>query len=164
MPLELVEGRFHRLLDDEAARERASEVCRILLCMGKMAVDLLTHEKREAARHVAICWLEQLYLFNLADLRAMLDGYGNAEEIVWVQEELENMGYWDFMRSNLEAAAGGRSVRLIARPRSASLAEGSSLRYAHHQQILIESALGLAARKVSACFKAGSQQSEKVAG
>ena len=71
----------------------------------------------------------------------MLDGYKSADEIVWIQEEPENMGYWDFVRPYLERAANGRPVRLVARPRSASPAEGSSARHAHHQQILIDAAL-----------------------
>jgi 2-oxoglutarate dehydrogenase E1 component len=162
-PAELADGRFHRMIDDAAARERAASVRRVLLCTGKMAVDLLTHEKREAATHVAICRLEQLYPLSLDDLRAMLDGYANADEIVWVQEEPENMGYWDFLRPNLEAAAGGRPVRLIARPRSASPAEGSSSRHAHHQQILIDAALSPAAKKTGRS-RAGSQQPQQVAG
>ena len=95
----------------------------------------------------------------------MLDGYGNAEEIVWIQEEPENMGYWDFVRPYLEDAANGRPVRLIARPRSASPAEGSSTRHAHHQQVLIETALAPLAKKTAGRARTGTQPApEKVAG
>ena len=85
----------------------------------------------------------------------MLDGYKNAEEIVWIQEEPENMGYWDFVRPYLERAANGRPVRLVARPRSASPAEGLSARHAHHQQMLIDAALAPQAVKAEARLKAG---------
>ena len=136
----------------------------MLLCTGKMAVDLLTSEKREAARNVAICRLEQLYPLNVDDLRTMLNGYTNADEIVWVQEEPENMGYWDFMRSNIEAAAAGRTVRLIARPRSASPAEGSSSRHTHHQQILVEAALAPTVQKAPGRSRGAKPAAEKVAG
>ncbi len=163
-PQELADGRFYRMLDDESALGRASEVRRVLLCTGKMAVDLLTSEKREAARNVAICRLEQLYPLNVDDLRTMLNGYTNAEEIVWVQEEPENMGYWDFMRSNIEAAAAGRTVRLIGRPRSASPAEGSSARHSHHQQLLVEAALAPTAPKASGRSRGAKPAAEKVAG
>jgi len=163
-PQELADGRFYRMLDDESALGRASEVRRVLLCTGKMAVDLLTSEQREAARNVAICRLEQLYPLNVDDLRTMLNGYTNAEEIVWVQEEPENMGYWDFMRSNIEAAAAGRTVRLIGRPRSASPAEGSSARHSHHQQLLVEAALAPTAPKASGRSRGAKPAAEKVAG
>ena len=82
-----------------------------------------------------------------------------------MQEEPENMGYWDFMRPYLEDAANGRPVRLIARPRSASPAEGSSTRHAHHQQILVEAALAPFARKTPGRTRTGTQPApEKVAG
>ncbi len=163
-PQELADGRFYRMLDDASARGRASEVRRVLLCTGKMAVDLLSSEKRDAATHVAICRLEQLYPLNVDDLRTMLSDYTNADEIVWVQEEPENMGYWDFMRSNIEAAAAGRTVRLIARPRSASPAEGSSSRHSHHQQILVDAALAPTAQKALGRARGAKPAAEKVAG
>ena len=72
----------------------------------------------------------------------MLDAYPNAEEIVWVQEEPENMGAWDFVRPLLLEAAGGRRSRRVARPRSASPAEGSAARHAINQQALVDQAYG----------------------
>ncbi|MFN7916559.1 MAG: 2-oxoglutarate dehydrogenase E1 component [Vicinamibacterales bacterium] len=160
-PIDLVEGRFQKMIDDVEAKARAADVRRVLVCTGKVAVDLFASEKRQAAPHVAICRLEQLYPINAADLQAMLDGYANAEEIVWIQEEPENMGYWDFVRGHLERAANGRPVRLIARPRSASPAEGSSASHAHRQQLLIDAALAPLARKGQGRSK---PQAVKVAG
>jgi 2-oxoglutarate dehydrogenase E1 component len=154
------------MIDDEAAQARAAEIQRVVLCTGKMFVDLVSSPNRAAATHVALCRLEQLYPINEKDLRAMLDGYGRAEEVVWIQEEPENMGYWDFVRPYVERAANGRPVRLIARPRSASPAEGSSARHTHHQQILIEAALAPQAKQPTTRMKAGRSQAatEKVAG
>ncbi|MGC4082490.1 MAG: 2-oxoglutarate dehydrogenase E1 component [Vicinamibacterales bacterium] len=160
-PIELAEGRFQKMIDDVEAKARAAEVRRVLLCTGKIAVDLMTSDRRAAASHVAICRLEQLYPINQADLTALIDGYGNAEEIVWIQEEPENMGYWDFVRPYLERAAGGRPVRLIARPRSASPAEGSSARHSHHQQLLVDAALAPLPKKAHGRSK---PQAVKVAG
>ena len=68
------------------------------------------------------------------------DRYAAAEEIVWVQEEPENMGALDFLRPYLVEAAAGRPVRAIARPRSASPAEGSAARHARQQQAIVEAA------------------------
>jgi 2-oxoglutarate dehydrogenase complex dehydrogenase (E1) component-like enzyme len=59
-----------------------------------------------------------------------------------VQEEPENMGAWDFIRPHLQEVSGGRSVRRVARPRSASPAEGSAARHSHNQQVLIAQAFG----------------------
>jgi 2-oxoglutarate dehydrogenase E1 component len=139
-PRELAEARFRMCIDDEEARGRAGDIRRVLLCSGKIYVDLVGSELRGQRRDVAICRLEQLYPLPMRELRAMFDGYAAAEEVVWVQEEPENMGAWDFVRTKLEELANGRPVRCIARPRSASPAEGSAARHARQQHLLIEAA------------------------
>ena len=142
-PLDLAEGRFRMAIDDDNARARAESIGRVVLCSGKMYVDLVSSELRAARPEVAVCRLEQLYPVPMRDLRAMLEGYPSAQEIVWVQEEPENMGAWDFIRPHLTEVAGGRPVRHIARPRNASPAEGSAARHGRHQQGLIEAAFSL---------------------
>ena len=146
-PRELSEGRFRTVIDDEESRGRAADIRRVILCCGKVYVDLVGSDKRAAAKDIAICRVEQLYPVPAQNLRALLDAYPSAQEIVWVQEEPENMGAWDFIRPHLVEAAGGRAVRVIARPRSASPAEGSAARHARQQQQLIEAAF--AASKAS---------------
>jgi 2-oxoglutarate dehydrogenase E1 component len=141
-PREFAEGRFRMVLPDDDATARAAEVRRVLACSGKVYVDLITSEHRAARPDVAVCRVEQLYPVPMRDLRAMLDGYPNAEEVVWVQEEPENMGAWDFIRPHLQELSGGRTVRRVARPRSASPAEGSVSRHALTQQALVNQAFG----------------------
>ncbi len=139
-PRDLAEGRFRTVIDDEDARGRAREIRRVLVCSGKVYVDLATSDKRAAARDIAVVRVEQLYPVPAQNLRATLDAYKDAAEIVWMQEEPENMGAWDFIRPHLAEAAAGRPVRVIARPRSASPAEGSATRHARQQQVLIDQA------------------------
>jgi 2-oxoglutarate dehydrogenase E1 component len=137
-PRDLAEGRFRTVIDDDEARGRAGEIDRVIVCTGKVFVDLAGSDKRAAAREVAIVRLEQLYPVPSQNLRAALDAYTGASEIVWMQEEPENMGAWEFIRPHLIEASAGRPVRVIARPRSASPAEGSAARHARQQQILID--------------------------
>jgi 2-oxoglutarate dehydrogenase E1 component len=157
-PRELAEGRFHVVLDDEERRGRAGDVRRIILCTGKVYVDLVGGDRRAAARDVAIVRVEQLYPVPAKGLRAALDAYGSADDIVWVQEEPENMGAWDFIRPHLVEAAGGRPVRAIARPRSASPAEGSAARHARQQQVLIEAAFAPSGKRAKAGTKPAAEQ------
>src|SRR4029453_14531072 len=103
-------------------------------------------EQGAAPPDMAICRLEQLYPVPMRDLRAMLDGYPDADEIVWVQEEPENMGAWDFIRPHLIEVSNGRTVRRVARPRSANPAEGSAALHAINQQALVNQAYGTAQR------------------
>ena len=163
-PRELAEGRFRTVIDDDEARERAADVRSVIACTGKVYVDLVGSDKRAAARELAICRVEQLYPVPAQNLRAMFDAYASAQEIVWVQEEPENMGAWDFIRPHLIEAAAGRPVRVIARPRSASPAEGSAARHARQQQLLIE-AVFAASKATEGRAKPGTKPTpEQVAG
>ncbi len=141
-PRQLTEGRFLTVLHDLEAEARASEVRRVLLCSGKVYMDLIAAEQRETRLDVAICRVEQLYPVPTHALRAALESFPNAEELVWVQEEPENMGVWEFIRSPLLDVAGGRPLRRVARPRSANPAEGSASRHGLNQQALVEQAYG----------------------
>jgi 2-oxoglutarate dehydrogenase E1 component len=162
-PRELAEGRFRTVIDDDEARERAGDIRRVIVCTGKIYVDLAGSDKRAAARDIAILRVEQLYPVPSEPLRAILEAYESADEIVWVQEEPENMGTWEFIRPHLIEAAAGRPVRLVARPRSASPAEGSAARHARQQQILID--VAFAPSKAAGRAKPGTKPThEHVAG
>jgi 2-oxoglutarate dehydrogenase E1 component len=138
-PRELAEGRWRPVLDDEVAK---SEVRRLILCSGKIAIDLLTSEDRAKAPEAAVIRVEQLYPFPVDDLQSVIESYPGAAEVVWVQEEPENMGAWEFVRPHLEALVRGRArLALLARPRASSPAEGSAARHARNQQLLIQRAL-----------------------
>ncbi len=141
-PRELAEGRFRMVIQDHEAESRAAEIRRVIVCSGKVYVDLMAAEQRATRPDIAICRLEQLYPVPMRDLRAAIEAFPEAGEVVWVQEEPENMGAWEFVRTHLQEVSGGRTVRRVARPRSASPAEGSAARHSHHQQMLIAQAFG----------------------
>jgi 2-oxoglutarate dehydrogenase E1 component len=141
-PRELAEGRFRMVIQDHEAESRAAEIRRVIVCSGKVYVDLMAAEQRATRPDIAICRLEQLYPVPMRDLRAAIEAFPDAGEVVWVQEEPENMGAWEFVRTHLQEVSGGRTVRRVARARSASPAEGSAARHAHHQQMLIAQAFG----------------------
>jgi len=141
-PRDLAEGRFRMVLPDPDVADRTTDIRRVLVCSGKVYADLVASEHRATRRDIAICRLEQLYPVPMRDLRAMFDNYSNADEIVWVQEEPENMGAWEFVRPHLIEVSNGRTVRRIARPRSASPAEGSAARHTLNQQALVNQAFG----------------------
>jgi 2-oxoglutarate dehydrogenase E1 component len=142
-PRELEEGRFLSVIDDQEGRQRAKQVRRLVLCSGKVYVDLVTSERRQTATEVAVARLEQLYPFPQVALRAVLDGYTALQEVVWLQEEPENMGAWEFVRPLLEELLGGRTpLRYVGRVRSASPSEGSAAWHQLTQKAIVEQAFG----------------------
>jgi 2-oxoglutarate dehydrogenase E1 component len=143
-PRELEEGRFRSVLDDVDARRRANTVKRLVLCSGKVYVDLVTSEQRAAASEVAICRVEQLYPFPRVALAEVFGGYPSLREIVWLQEEPENMGAWEFMRPLIEELIADRCpLRYIGRARSSSPSEGSAAWHQLNQRVLVEQAFDL---------------------
>ena len=74
----------------------------------------------------------------------MLDAYPSVRDVVWLQEEPENMGAWEFMRPLLEELIGDRCpLRYIGRARSASPSEGSAAWHQLNQKALVERAFDL---------------------
>ena len=149
-PRDLAEGRWQQVIDDAEARTREGDVRRLLLCSGKVAIDLLTSERRKESPGVAICRVEQLYPLPVNDIRRVIESYPALEQVVWVQEEPENYGAFEFVRPHLQAIVAGRyNFSYIARPRSSSPAEGSAARHAQNQAVLISQAFKIADRKPS---------------
>jgi 2-oxoglutarate dehydrogenase E1 component len=138
---DLAEGAWQPLIDDPRADGRRGDVHRLVLASGKVYYDLDAHALRGQRPQLAIARVEQLYPFRPDDYLAVLAGYPNLREVVWVQEEPENMGAWEFMRPRLEVLLEGRwPLRHISRARNASPAEGSSARHAINQAALVEMA------------------------
>jgi 2-oxoglutarate dehydrogenase E1 component len=143
-PQELSEGMFQPVIDDAEAQQRAPAVKRLVLCSGKVAIDLLTHERRAAAREVAICRVEQLYPFPKKGLADVIGGYPSLREVVWLQEEPENMGAWEFMRPRLDELFGDKhTLRYIGRARNSSPSEGSLAWHQLNQKALASLAFEL---------------------
>ena len=70
------------------------------------------------------------------------------------------MGAWEFVRPHLHEVSGKRAVKHVARPRSASPAEGSAARHAINQQAIVDQAFGVAPRKDGATARTARQDSE----
>ena len=138
-PADLAEGRFQMVIDDPSPQP--AKVRRLVLCSGKVAVDLLTSEQRKDNAHVAIARVEQLYPFPEDAIRKAIDGYAKLREVCWVQEEPENMGAWEFVRPLLETIIDARwPLRYIGRIRNSSPSEGSSSWHAANQRAIVAQA------------------------
>ncbi len=120
---DLAEGSFAPVLDDPGADH--DRVRRLVLCSGKVYYDIAGHEERAAAEEVAIARIEQLYPFPKEHTAALVRSYPQLEELVWAQEEPQNMGAWRTIRHRLEEALPpGVPLRYVGRTWRASPSEG----------------------------------------
>ena len=133
-------GTFRPVMDDPFVAETPGDVTRVVLCSGKVAIDLIASKTRESARHVAIVRVEQLAPFQNTAIRAALNGYPNATEIVWLQEEPRNMGAWRYMEPRLRELLGTSDIRYIGRSDQASPAEGALYIHNEEQARIVEAA------------------------
>ncbi len=139
---------FHRVIHDEGKLVANSKVKRVVLCAGKVYYDLAAARDEREIKDVAILRVEQLYPFPIKSIGAELKKYPNAE-IVWCQEEPENMGAWRFIDRKLEAAMAEAPKLKAARPRyvgraeAASTATGVMKRHIAEQAKLVDDALTL---------------------
>jgi 2-oxoglutarate dehydrogenase E1 component len=137
---DLVEGSFRAVLGD--SRVPREVVRRLVLCSGKVYYDLAGSELRGAAEEIAIARLEQLYPFPIAATRELVSSYPRLEELVWVQEEPQNMGAWRAIRHRLEEALPiGVSLRYAGRPWRASPSEGYPTAHLREQDRILREAL-----------------------
>jgi 2-oxoglutarate dehydrogenase E1 component len=138
---DLAEGSFQQVIDDaEANRE---QVRRLVMCSGKVYYDIVGHEARAAATTVAVARLEQLYPFPVAAATRLFAGYPHLEQVVWAQEEPQNMGAYRAIRHRLEEALPkGVQLRYAGRPWRASPSEGYPTAHIREQDRIVREALG----------------------
>jgi len=131
---DFTQGSFEEVLGD-VAPPPAEQVKRVVICSGKVAWDAMSERTKRNAP-VAVIRVEQLYPFPLEALVAEIEKYPNAEELVWLQEEPENMGPWNFVEARIwRLKERGYDLRHVARVESGSPATGSM---AIHQQELAD--------------------------
>ncbi|GJG87130.1 2-oxoglutarate dehydrogenase E1 component [Gemmatimonadetes bacterium T265] len=142
---ELSEGAWQPVVDRGALDGRdARSVRRVVLCTAKTFYDLTQQDVPSA---VAVVRVDQLYPFPADELRAVLARYAGAREVVWAQEEPQNMGAWAFVAPRLTGllgtAAGGTRLRYTGRPERASPAEGYESAHKAEQARIVAEALAV---------------------
>ena len=140
---ELLSGTFEEVLGDPAAddgRLDPAAVEHVILCSGKIAYDAMAQRDRRGAP-AAVCRVEQLYPWPFAAVAQQLRRFGNARDVLWLQEEPENMGPWNAVKGHLyEAHEHSHAIRRVSRPESGSPACGSARVHAQEQEELLKAA------------------------
>jgi len=129
------------MLDDPHADRE--QVTRLVLCSGKIYYDITGHEERQNAPHVAVARLEQLYPFPVDAAAQLVRAYPDLRELVWAQEEPQNMGAWRAIRHRLEEAKPNHvPLAFVGRPWRASTSEGYPTAHQREQDRIVRAALG----------------------
>jgi 2-oxoglutarate dehydrogenase E1 component len=153
---EFAEGStFHRLLYDDAemldgqATKLATDdnIRRIVACSGKVYFDLYDEREKRGVDDVYLLRVEQLYPFPLKAMSELLGRFPSAE-IVWCQEEPQNMGSWTFVEPRLHAVVdmgktgSARPIRYAGRSAAAATATGLMSKHMQQRDNFLEEALG----------------------
>src|SRR6185312_15631849 len=142
---DLSAGVFEAVLDDPRASH--DDVERLVLCSGKLYYDIVGHDLHEEARTVAVARLEQLYPFPIDAVEALLGRFSRLREVLWAQEEPQNMGPWRSIRHRLEEAVRGSSaenLQYVGRTWKASPSEGYPTAHQVEQDRIVRTALSVA--------------------
>ncbi len=143
-PAELTDGKFRPIRRFTLSDSAPDAVKRVVLCSGKVFVDLATHPRIGDVKDTGIIVIEELYPFPEELITEAFESFSNYEDVVWLQEEPRNRGAWDFVRTPL-ASIIKAGVQYIGRPRSPSPASGSNWLHRRQQDRLIRTALKLEA-------------------
>lgn len=120
---ELANGEFQTLIDDQSADP--AKVEKLVFCQGKFYYDLLKKKEELNAENVALVRLEQLYPLDKEKIDSIINKYSNKKQIIWAQEEPENMGAWTFLLRKLRDIP----FELISPREAASPATGSHQKF-----------------------------------
>ncbi len=133
---ELAEGGFQPIIQDEVKNKKKVE--RIVFCTGKLYYDLLEKKEEIKDEKVALVRLEQLYPLHKDKMQEIISSYPKAD-LVWAQEEPENMGAWSFILMHLRELPW----KLISPRASAAPASGSYKRWSVNQERVINNVFNL---------------------
>ena len=159
---DLADAQFQSVIDDLDAQERVGAITRLVLCTGKIYVDLMGQRDLTKTEHIAVARIEQLYPFPAQQLQSLFARYPALREVVWLQEEPRNMGAWTYIAPRLRGLIHPLPLGYAGRAKYASPAEGSLAEHTFEQARIIEIALngdaewGIAAVSGHATMKLGS--------
>ncbi len=140
---DLATGSFLPVIPDPLS---GADTRRLVLCSGKLYYDIVGHDERTRVTHVAVARLEQLYPFPVSAVASLISSLPGVEEIVWAQEEPQNMGAWRSIRHRLDDAARSSSrvtgVTYVGRSWKASPSEGYPTAHQREQDRIVRVALG----------------------
>ncbi len=130
------------LPDDREKSLKDKDIKRVVLCSGKIYYELLESLEANKNNDIYLLRVERLHPYPNDGIVSMLKRFKDAE-IIWCQEEPENMGAWQYIDRRLEASmkqAGLKASRpaYIGRKSAASPATGNAKKHAEQQKLIAD--------------------------
>jgi 2-oxoglutarate dehydrogenase E1 component len=121
------------------------QVRKLIFCSGKVYYDLYEARLAKKINDIALVRVEELYPLPEELLMKEIKKYPNAQ-IIWCQEEPENMGAWNFIDRKLEkiilkSCVKAKTIDYVGRDEAASPATGYASIHKKEQEDLINKAL-----------------------
>jgi len=140
---EFTNGQFQAVIEQPGLGKEQDKVERLVLCTGRLAVELADHVADPSDFNwLDIARVEELYPFPEKQIKGIINKYKNLKELVWTQEEPENMGAWSYIAPKLEKLVSEQvKVSYNGRPEMSSPSEGDPLIHKNEQQRIINNAL-----------------------
>src|SRR5213082_9837 len=135
---EFTSGKFEEILGSPEVGP-ADKMKHVILCSGKVYYDLINYRAEKKIDNAAIIRFEQLYPVHETKLKSMMKGFPKTTQLVWCQEEPQNMGAWTFIEPRLRKLFG-REIAYAGRDASASPAVGSLALHKREQAALVADA------------------------
>ncbi len=138
---DLVHSRFQTVIGEVDPTIQAKKIKRMMVCSGKVYYDLVTQRRERERDDVAIVRIEQIYPFPHKQFASELRNYPNLTEIVWVQDEPQNQGFWFQAQHYLrEHMTDGMKLGYAGRPALAAPASGYYEVFVKRQKDLLDAA------------------------
>lgn len=115
---ELAIDKFNEVIDD--SNIDVDEVRRVVFSTGKIYYDLLAKKEELDTKDIALVRVEQLHPWPEKQIQQIIQKYPNTKRWIWVQEEPENMGAWQYVKEKFNTI----NIQIVARLASGSPAVG----------------------------------------
>ena len=129
---------FNEVIADQTAKNAR----RLLFCTGKIYYEIVEMMEKNKVIDISVNRVEQLYPFPKAQVQKILEQNAGVEQIVWIQEEPQNMGAWTFIQPRImEILSSKQKLKYVGRRDSGTTAEGSNKAHVMEQNRIITEAL-----------------------
>ena len=134
---DFTEGEFNEIIDDNNIDK--NKVKNIILTSGKIYYDLLKYRADNKFNDTAIIRIEQYYPYPGERLNEIIARYKNCKNIIYTQEEPENMGALNFLMVRfIKNESIFKRLKTVTRKENSSSAPGSFKVWQESQKEIIQ--------------------------